>query len=438
MMQYSSILSPPCRTNLYVNIKFVTHSLFFLSKVWSHERLNASNKVSHSRSPPARSRYSLSEMDNLMNSSPTDPLSEDPSVLAFFDSLLEEGESGSIFDDSSLSDPEDNGLSSPSSPSFPRTLMELPFFGFWLSHNESEDSDATPTDSELSFANTSSLEPPWSEDELEVVDQELRETYRGDLDEWSSYDSSDHTSSDSRGGSEGDGRGRRVFYHHDDEVEKGNKSRIGKKENEQVCNGVSNGAADRDLRVSSGNIGNNSRSSSSHSGSQNEPTRQQPSRKVKKACKDRSSSSANCYSDQTLLSRDGSKNRKVKSAQPSLSGDRGGAAMATNSHPTASGSSTPTGEGHSQNSGACSSRNGGTSTRNGGASSSKHIQTSGASAGINDGTSNGPSRKWTKKNNIRHQQAAGTALNNYEQYNAEDFLKPIPPSSFYTKKGPPQ
>ena len=320
--------------------------------------------------------------------------------------------------------------------------MELPFFGFWLSHNESEDSDATPTDSELSFANTSSLEPPWSEDELEAVDQELRETYRGDLDEWTSYDSSYHTSSDSRGGSEGDGRGGRVSYHHDYDVEEGDKSRMRKKENEQVCNGVSSGASDRDLRVSSGSMGNNSRSSSSRSGSLCEPTRQQPSRKVKKACKDRDNSSANCHSDQTLLNRDGSKNkqhqprRKVKSAQPNLSGDHGAAAIATSSPTgtTASGSSTPTGESHSQNSGACSSRNGGTSNRSGGASSSRHIQTSGACAGINSGPNTGPSQKWTKKNNIRHQQAAGTASNNYEQYNAEDFLKPIPPSSFYTKK----
>ena len=412
--------------------------------------MNASNKVSHSRSPPARSRYTLGEMDNLMNSSSADPLSEDPSVLAFFDSLLEEGESGSIFYDSSLTDPEDDDLSSPSSLSFPRALMELPFFGVWLSHNESDDSDATPTDSELSFANTSSLEPPWSEDELETVDQELRETYyRGDLDERSSYDSSDHTSGDSRGCNEGDGREGRIFYHHDDEVGEGKKSRKRKKEeDEQVCNGVSNSAPDRDLQVSSGS--NNSRSSSSWSGSQSEPTRQQPSGKVKKkaSSKDRSSSSANCHSDRTLLNGDGGvKNRrhqprrKVKSAQPNLSCDLGETAMATNSHTTtASGSSAPTGESHSQNSGACGSRNagGGTSSRNGGAGSSRHAQTSGACAsGINGGTNSGPSRKWTKKNSIRQQQAAGTASNNYGQYTAEDFLKPIPPSSFYTKKGPP-
>lgn len=364
-----------------------------------------------------------------MNSSATDLLSEDPSVLAFFDSLLEEGESALIFDDSSFS--------SSSFHSFPRTLMELPFFGFWLSDNESADSNATPTDSELSFANTSSLEPPWSEDELEAVDQELQEAYRGDFGEWSGYDSSDHTSSDSSEGDGREGREGRILYYHDDEVKEGNKSSLKKKKTLENCDSVSNSASDRELQMSSGGMGNNSRSSRSHSGPQSEPIRRQPSRKVKKECKDRSSSSANCHSNQTLQNGGGRQHqprRKVKSAQPNLSGDHGGVAVATNSHIVVS----PADESHSRNSGACVSGNGGASNRNSGASTSRQVQTSGACAGKNGESSNGPSRKWTRKNNIRQQQAAGRASNNYEQYNAEDFLKPIPPSSFYTKKGPPQ
>lgn len=227
----------------------------------------------------------------------------------------------------------------------------------------------------------------------------------------------------------------RISYHHDDKDEERKEESIKRKvESELTHSSISSG--DRDPEASGRSIRTNSRKLRPRSASQTEPTRRQPSRKVKKVCKERSNSSANCKSNQTLQNGDSRESRqlqpqrKVKSAQANFSGDHGAVSMAMNHHPVASSSGTPV-DGCSSGSGAASaSRNGDTFSRNSGASASRNIQTSGAN--------NGPSRKWTRKKNVRQQQAAGTSSSSYEQYNVEDFLKAIPPSSFYAKKGPPQ
>ena len=109
-----------------------------------------------------------------MNVTPTDPLTEDSSVLALFDALIEEGERASDFFDSSSSDDDetsDDLYLTEDERHLRRVLRALPFFGRGLRFfGEDDDNDATPTDSELSVANTSSLEPLWSsEDEMDEV-----------------------------------------------------------------------------------------------------------------------------------------------------------------------------------------------------------------------------------------------------------------------------
>ena len=373
-------------------------------KVWSHERLNSSNKISQSRAPPSRSRYSLSELDTLINdSSPADPLAEDPSVLALFDSLVEEGNSG--YYDSSSTDPDDDGPLEPYIDMIierARTFMQLPFHSPfpWLSH--SDDSSATSTDSELSFANTSSLEPPWSENDMDEVDHELRERYGSDFEEWGSHDSSDHCSSDD----EGYGRVGRISSHHDDEEDEG----VGTKDR-TVDGERASGASSSHGDLETCGI------SSRRNMMLQEPSRHQPSRKVKSIQDGKSNGSANCKS---RLQQDNSKTRrqqpqrKVKSAQGNTSTATDGhrVAMATNTQPIASCSNSSVSDSNS-GSGA----NAGTS-------------------GTSEASGAGPSQRWTRKRNRRQQQAAG-ASSNYEQYQAEDFIKPKSPSSFYSKRDPP-
>lgn len=337
--------------------------------------MNSSHQISISRALPSRTRYSQSEVLSLIHDSPVDPLSEDPSVLAFFDSLLEEGELDSHLYDSSSSDDEDHSSHGFFDHLFHRHVMiELPFYPHWSTLG---DSDATPTDSELSFANSSSLEPPWSEDDLD-------DEHGGGFDDWSSHNDSDNDRS-SHTESEGEGRVGRKSNHHDhvsQEEEKGSKVVKRKIETEGAC------ASNSGLPAT---VYEQSKSRSVKSEHKAEPTRSQPSRKVKKtgvASMRSSSSASGRTSDKPLQNGDTRRRqpeRKVKSAQ--------GNASDINFEPT----------------------------------------TSDPSSSV---LADGPSERWTRKMKRREQEEAGTT-SNYEQYRAEDFLKPKSPSSFYSKKDPP-
>ena len=373
-----------------------------------------------------------------MNVSPADPLAEDPSVLALFDSLLEEGENPSDYYDSSSTDDEEDDDDSDDpylmddERRLRHVLLHLPFGGIFNFSHDEDDGDATPTDSELSFANTSSLEPPWSsEDDMDDVDEELRVVYGSDVADWGSSDS-DSSCSDLSTRGEEDGRAGRISNHHDDEEDKkDNRNRSKTKDRTLKTEGASSSQSEPNL-VARENIW--------VVPSQSEPTRSQPSRKAKKVTTaaegNGGCSSAVASNCQPKPQKDGSsKNkrqqpkRKVKSAQANTSA----ATRAMNSEPLVSCSSSSLGESSKSGSGARAVANG-----NGGITSSGHG--SRAVANGNGETTNrgsGPSRRWTRKRNRREQQASGTTANNYEQYHVEDFLRPKSPTSFYAKKKDP-
>lgn len=94
---------------------------------------------------------------------PSDPTQEDQKVLALFDSLVEEDSEGENY--------------------FGHTLMRRRTMDIF---DEGSTSDATPSDSELSLANTSSLELSCSEDS-----DDLRDMYGSEADDWWSDDEGD-------------------------------------------------------------------------------------------------------------------------------------------------------------------------------------------------------------------------------------------------------
>ena len=347
-------------------------------------------------------------MDSLLDASPVDPLAEDPSILAFFDSLLEEGELNSHLYDSSSSDDEDEHLSHHLLDFFHHNvMMDLPFFH----STSSNDSDATPTDSELSFANTSSLEPPWSDDDLDDLEDELREAYgsSGDEDQWSNSSKGEEEEE-----GEWEGRTGRISDHHDRECEEEEESgKEGKAEVERACASSSRQNSSDVLEVcdtsKTQSKSTQSHSQSAHSNSIQshsesvQPTRSLPPRKVKRTDLEvRSVSSASergglQQNGVDSISRRRQPERKVKSAQANPSDS----SKCMNSEPTTSGQTSLAGS----------------SSRNGACGS-------------------GPSNKWTRKRRRREQEAAGTT-SNYGQYTAEDFIKAKSPSSFYSKKKEP-
>ena len=387
-----------------------------------------------------------------MNASPADPLNEDTSVLALFDALIEEGESASNYFDSSSSDDDDDDddddgendsddlyLMEDDERRLHRLMRALPFFGRLF---PDDDSDTTPTDSELSCANTSSLEPPWSdEDDMEELDEELREMYGYDIADWSNSESSDSDSAMSEEGEE-DGRVGRISSLHNGEVGEGDKAK-------ETSRRSGASAKDR-VRKTEGPSGSQSKracdsgSSASRSGTHSQPTRCQPSRKAKKVAaaigdaseentsstgaemKIRDSSSAAGSSQPKPKKDGGSKNskrcqpkRKVKStsACPSAAiGCDNSVVEAVNSEPLASSSSSSLVKPKKSGSGSRAIANGNSETTSSGS---------------------GPSRRWTRKRNRRQQEANGTAADNYQQYRAEDFLKAKSPTSFYAKKRDP-
>ena len=449
--------------------------------------------MSHSRAPPSRSRYSIRERDELINETPADPLNEDTSVLALFDALIEEDEDGSDLSlTSSDNDDDDNDSDDFYLMEDERCLRHVmrvfpPFFGHGFRlFSDDDDSDATPTDSELSCANTSSLEPPWSMDEdlwsnesnMEGQDEELWEMYASDVAAWGSSDSEPSLSDDEEkqsgriigiyGGGEAGGRDKNK----DKETGGGSSSAAGvKKERTRKIVGPSGSQTSGEPACGSG-------CGSSRSGTQPQPTRRcQPSRKAKKTTatsassskentkkttaasasarsstvaekKRRESSFAAGGSSQlkpkkdegTSSSKSGTSKRyqpkrKVKSSSACLSAATGHGsnvvgACAMNSEPLASSSSSSMANPKRNGSGSRTVANG-----NGSESSGRGSRA--VADGNGETSSSGPSQRWTRKRNRRQQEANGTAADSYEQYRAEDFLKAKSPKSFYAKKKDP-
>lgn len=453
--------------------------------------------MSHSRAPPSRSRYSIRERDELINETPADPLSEDTSVLALFDSLIEEGEDTSDFLlTSSDDDDDDNDSGHLYLMEGERRLRRVirafpPLFGHGFRlFSDDNDSDATPTDSELSCANTSSLDPLWSTDEddidfwsdhanMEGLDEELLEMYGSDVADWGSSDSSEPSMEEEEEG----GRIIRISNHHG-----GVEARGRDKDNaKETGSGSAAGVKKERTRKTVGPSGSHTSSepacgSASRSELQPQPTRRcQPSRKAKKTTaasaskenakkipaagasaskentssamaekKGRESSSAAGGSSQRRPKKDegSSKSGNSKKCQPkrkvksspscpsAATGRDSNIIEAINSGPLASSSSSSMAKPKKSGSGSRAVANGNGSDSTGSGRGSRPVadgngETTGGSS------SSGPSQRWTRKRNRRQQEANGTAADNYEQYRAEDFLKAKSPKSFYAKKKDP-
>lgn len=398
-----------------------------------------------------------------MNVIPTDPLTEDASVLALFDALIEEGERESDFFYTSSSDDDEEEESSDDlyqmedERRLRRVLRGLPFFRHGLHFfGEDSDGDGTPTDSELSVANTSSLEPPWSsEDDTDGVmywsDRADWGSSEDDVVYWSDREDRDSgdSGSDSSVSEEKDGRVERISHHHDDEKRGSDKA----KETDRRS-----GAKDRTLKTEGASSSQSKEEceSASKSGAQSQPTRCQPSRKTKKTVAagpsegNRSTSAAERRRDSSSVAGnhqpkpkkdEGGKisnskkcqpKRKVKSASASQSAVTSCHDEAMNSEPSACSSSSPM----------VKPSKGGSETRavangNGETSSSGRGSRDVANGNGETTSDSGPSQWWIRKRNRRQREANGTAADNYQQYRVEDFLKAKSPTSFYTKKKDP-
>lgn len=352
-------------------------------------------------------------MESLVNSPPANPLSEDPSVLAFFDSLIDQDENVLYYSSSTDLDSDDDT----SANYFVDMLVhgQFPFRGLLLSSDEEGDdgrSNSYLTDSEESLVsyNSSSVEPPWLEEEMEELDEELREAYGSGSDEWSSCESGEHAGSSE---SEDDGRVGRISNHHDEEngdeeEEERVRSRGDRQRTVERRRAHTGTNEDRGSEVSGrGGKGTASDAKRKRPHSQPELTRRQPPRKIKTTSSEERSShpSNNCKSSEHLQDSADTANMPqsiVKSAQANKSSTNGHEVVTvTNSKSVASSL--------------------------GGAG------TSGVSSSEASASGRGPSRRWTRRMNRRQQDEAGIEPN-YEQYHVEDFLKPKPPSSFYSKK----
>ena len=175
-------------------------------QIWSHLPLNGNDVIQKSRAPPSRQRFTSEQVHDMAHSDEPPELvestEEDPTVLALFDTLVDQDESGQLLTTSSDAtsssvdigddvsyflhhDSDEDLLSSSDSenmafgtvPSSSRSFwLDLPFsFPFSHRHYLGSSSDSLhSTPSELSFANTSSIEPPWSDADMEELDRELR------------------------------------------------------------------------------------------------------------------------------------------------------------------------------------------------------------------------------------------------------------------------
>jgi hypothetical protein len=355
-----------------------------------------------------------------------------------------------------------------------------PLFGHGFQLFPDDDSDATPTDSELSCANTSSLDPLWSTDEDDVVvwsdegdmeglDEDLREMYGSDVAVWGSSDSSGEESSMSTSEEEEGGRVVRIHYHGG---EAGGRGR-GRDKIKESASGSGAGVKKEKMRKTVGPSGFQSEPAcgsdcgASRSETQPpQPTRSQPSRKAKKATaasasaskentsstctvdvaekqKRESSSAATGSSSQPKPKKDGGNKscnskrcqpkRKVKSAPThptAATGCGSNVVEATHSEPLELSSSSSNSIAKPKKSGS------GSRTVANGNSSGRGSRAVADGNGETTGGDSGPSQRWIRKRNRRQEEANGTAADSYEQYRAEDFLKAKSPTSFYAKKDP--
>ena len=140
---------------------------------------------------------------------PVESTEEDPTVLALFDTLVDQDESGQLLTTSSDSTPssmdigdddsyflldhDSDGdlLSSSDSENMAFGAMPSSSRSFWLDlhhrHYLGSSSDGS-TPSELSFANTSSIEPPWSDADMEELDREIRGDGDSDIEALNEFD----------------------------------------------------------------------------------------------------------------------------------------------------------------------------------------------------------------------------------------------------------
>ena len=132
--------------------------------------------------------------------SPADPLQEDPTVLAFFDALVDQDRRTTPSSSTSSSPETSELVESDSESSFnlfsDSDMDPFHYHGGW-DHYPFYDSDdicwGSATPSSLSPANTSSLEPPWSDFDLEdwEEDEEEQEEEEEEEEEGSSSESPD-------------------------------------------------------------------------------------------------------------------------------------------------------------------------------------------------------------------------------------------------------
>lgn len=166
-------------------------------KLWSHLPLPAGGGVQHSGDPPSRAAYSRMDyiritLDGDMDHDPADPTQEDPSVLAFFDALIERADPHSSSSSSSpfhMSDDDDSSPAYLIDHSHSDSDLDPVAYHPHVQWVELPDtwSDASSTTTSSSPANTSSLEPPWSEEEQWSEDSSASESgaeERADEDEW--------------------------------------------------------------------------------------------------------------------------------------------------------------------------------------------------------------------------------------------------------------
>ena len=114
--------------------------------------------------------------------SPADPLQEDPTVLAFFDALVDQDRRTTPSSSTSSSPETSEFVESDSESSFnlfSDSDMDPFHYHVGWDHSTFYDSDnicwGSDTPSSLSPANTSSLEPPWSDFDLEEWEEEEEE-----------------------------------------------------------------------------------------------------------------------------------------------------------------------------------------------------------------------------------------------------------------------
>ena len=198
-----------------LSVCIVCLCMWSIIQIWSPHPLHCGNRVHHSRAPPSRQRYTFREFARMASNNefmePTDPLKEDPAVLALFDSLVDQdirGELNSSLSTSASSlDLEPSSASSEISTSnfdsnsetdsesgmmveqYPN-LIDLPFYQCdhldWNCDEDESSNDSNPSTplSRSPPERAVSHESPWSDRELQEVDRELREVLGSSANGW--------------------------------------------------------------------------------------------------------------------------------------------------------------------------------------------------------------------------------------------------------------